>query len=309
MPTFPKTLLAFQEQFPDDDACWQTLRRMRWPHGFRCPRCTHRKSYRLAERRLEQCQRCRYQASVTAGTIFHKTRVPLRVWFLAIFFVARHKQGISALQFQRDSGVGSYQTAWTLLHKVRSALGQQTDRPLRGWVEADESYVGSKRERGLRGGREVGHKTIVGVAVERRRHTAGSARLTVLEGVSYEDDLGPFLFDAIDPDHAAVHTDGFYGYLPLKEAGIRHKRHIQGSDRARSAEILPWSHTIFSNLKAWLQGTFRGVTKKHMPRYLDEFTYRFNRRWREGELFGFVLARAVRGRPMPYARLTAELIG
>ena len=92
--TFPETLLAFQEQFPDEDACWHTLRRMRWPHGFRCPRCAHRKSYRLAERRLEQCQRCRYQASVTAGTLFHKTRVPLRAWFLAIFFVARHKKGL-----------------------------------------------------------------------------------------------------------------------------------------------------------------------------------------------------------------------
>ncbi len=307
--TFPTTLLAFQEQFPDEEACWRTLRRMRWPHGFRCPRCTHRKSYRLAVRRLEQCQRCRYQASVTAGTIFHKTRVPLRIWFLAIFFVARHKQGISALQFQRDSGVGSYQTAWTLLHKVRSALGQQTEELLQGWVEADESYIGARHERGLRGGREVGHKTIVGVAVERHPHTAGSARLTVLQGVSYKGDLGPFLFDAVDPKNADVHTDGWYGYKPLGEAGFRHQRHIQGSDPARAAEILPWSHTIFSNLKAWLLGTFRGVTKKHMLRYLDEFTYRFNRRWREDELFGFVLARAVRGKPLPYARLTAELIG
>ncbi len=307
--TFPTTLLAFQERFPDEEACWRTLRRMRWPHGFCCPRCRHRKSYRLAVRRLEQCQRCRYQASVTAGTIFHRTRVPLRIWFLAIFFVARHKQGISALQFQRDSGVGSYQTAWTLLHKVRSALGQQTEELLRGWVEADESYVGARRERGLRGGREVGHKTIVGVAVERRRHTAGSARLTVLQGVSYKGDLGPFLFDAVDPKNAAVHTDGWYGYKPLQEAGFRHQRHIQGSDPARAAEILPWSHTIFSNLKAWLLGTFRGVTKKHMSLYLDEFIYRFNRRWREGELFGFVLARAVRGSPLPYPRLTAELTG
>jgi transposase-like protein len=196
--------------------------------------------------------------------------------------------------------------------------------------------VGSKRERGLRGGREVGHKTIVGVAVEQRRHTAGSARLAVLEGVSFEEDLGPFLRGAIDADQAAVRTDGFAGYLPLEEAGIAHDRHVQGSDRTRSAkilpwshtifsnlkawllgtfrgvskkQILPWSHTIFSNLKAWLLGTFRGVSKKHMPRYLDEFVYRFNRRWREGELFGFVLSRAVRGEPFPYSRLTAELLG
>lgn len=306
---FPETLIEFQEQFPDEAACWKALRRLRWPHGFECPRCGHRKSYPIAGRRLEQCQSCCYQASLTAGTIFHKTRVPLRIWFLGIFFVARHKQGISALQFQRDTGLGSYQTAWTLLHKVRSALWQRAEHRLRGWVEADETYVGSKRERGLRGGREVGHKTIVAVAVEQRRHTAGSARLAVLEGVSFEEDLGPFLRGAIDADKAAVRTDGFAGYLPLEEAGITHDRHVQGSDRTRSAKILPWSHTIFSNLKAWLLGTFRGVSKKHMPRYLDEFIYRFNRRWREGELFGFVLSRAVRGEPFPYSRLTAELTG
>ncbi len=306
---FPETLLEFQEQFPDEVACWKALRQVRWPHGFRCPRCSHRRSYPIAKRRLEQCQRCGYQASVTAGTVFHKTRVPLRIWFLGIFFVARHKQGISALQFQRDTGLGSYQTAWTLLHKVRSALWHRPEHRLRGWVEADESYVGSKRERGLRGGREVGHKTIVGVAVEQRRYTAGSARLAVLEGVTFEDDIGPFLRGVIDAREAAVRTDGFASYLPLERVGIHHDRQVQGPDRARSTEILPWSHTIFSNLKAWLLGTFRGVSKKHMHRYLDEFIYRFNRRWRETELFGFVLNRAVRGDPFPYRRLTAELIG
>ena len=104
-------------------------------------------------------------------------------------------------------------------------------------------------------------------------------------------------------------VDGFHGYLPLEEVGVTHDRHIQGADRARSSEILPWSHTLFSNLKAWILGTFRGVSKKHMPRYLDEFSYRFNRRWRETELFGFVLNRVVQGEPFPYSRLTAELFG
>ncbi len=260
---FPETLLEFQEQFPDEAACWKALRQVRWPHGFRCPRCSHRRSYPIAKRRLEQCQRCRYQASVTAGTVFHKTRVPLRIWFLGIFFLARHKQGISALQFQRDTGLGSYQTAWTLLHKLRSALWHRPEDRLRGWVEADETYVGSKRERGLRGGREVGHKTIVGVAVEQRRHTAGSARLVVLEGISFEDDLGPFLRGAIDAHEAAIRTDGYAGYRPLAELGIVHDRQVQGPDRSRCSEILPWSHTIFSNLKAWLVWTFRGVSRKH----------------------------------------------
>ncbi|MDB4433390.1 transposase, partial [bacterium] len=139
----PKTLLELQAMFPDEEACWKHLRRMRWPRGFVCPRCGHRRSYPLEERRVEQCRSCRYQASLTAGTVFHKTRVPLQIWFLGIFFVARHKKAISALQFQRDTGLGSYQTAWMLLHKLRSNLKPRAGFRLRGLVEADETYVGA----------------------------------------------------------------------------------------------------------------------------------------------------------------------
>jgi transposase-like protein len=309
MKDFPKTLLEFQSQFPDEEACWQALREMRWPEGFVCPRCGHGESYWIATRRLAQCQTCRYQASVTAGTVFHKTRVPLRIWFWAIFFVARHKQGISALQLQRDTGLGSYQTAWVLLHKVRSALWHRASDRLEGLVEVDETYVGSTRERGLRGGREVGHKTIVGGAVEQRPHTAGSARLSVLEGITFEDDLGPFVRGVIDATEATVRSDGLASYLPLGEVGVHHDRRIQGPNRAHSTKILPWVHLLFANLKAWIRGTFHGVSKKHMQRYLDEFVYRFNRRWREGELFGFVLARLLESGPFPYHRVTAELVG
>lgn len=301
----PKTLLDFQAMFPDEEACWKHLRRIRWPRGFVCPRCGHRKSYWIEERRLEQCQACRYQASLTAGTIFHNTRVPLQIWFLGIFFVARHKKAISALQFQRDTGLGSYRTAWTMLHKLRSTLKPRAAFLLRGLVEADETYVGASRERRVVGRRVLG-KTIVGAVVEQREHTAGSARLAVLDGVAFHD-LGPFLRRAIDGSEATVRTDGWKGYRPLEAAGVPHDPHTQGKDPARSAEILPWSHRIFSNLKCWLRGTFHGVSRKHLQRYLDEFVYRFDRRWKEAELFGFVLRRAVEGTPFPYHRLVAEL--
>ena len=164
---FPSTLIEFQDRFPDEESCWQYLRRVRWPHGFRCPRCQGRESSFIRTRRLEQCRRCRYQASVTAGTVFHKTRVGLRVWLLGIFFVARHKKGISALQFQRDTGLGSYQTAWTLLHKLRSSLGRRTGELLSGLVEADEAYVGGPR-RGIQG-RGAPNKSIVALAVEQNK--------------------------------------------------------------------------------------------------------------------------------------------
>jgi hypothetical protein len=129
----------------------------------------------------------------------------------------------------------------------------------------------------------------------------------VLEGTQFEQHIGPFVRGAIDAREAAIRADGLASYLPLAELGIAHDRHVQGKDRARSAEILPWSHTIFSNLKAWLMGTSRGVSREHMLRYLAEFVHRFNRRWRETELFGFVLTRAVRREPFPYSRLAAEL--
>jgi len=300
----PRTLLEFQEMFPDEEACWKHLWRVRWPEGFVCPRCGHPKSYPIKERRLEQCRACRYQASLTAGTVFHKTRVPLRIWFLGIFFVARHKKAISALQFQRDTGLGSYRTAWTLLHKLRSSLKPRAAFRLRGLVEADETYVGASRERGVVGRRVVG-KMIVGVVVEQRQHTAGSARLTALDGVAF-DDLGPFVRGAIDERKTTVRTDGWKGYSPLEAAGVTHEPHTLGKDAVRSADLLPWSHTIFSNLKCWLRGTFHGVSRKHLQRYLDEFGYRFDRRWQEQELFAFVLGRALEGTPFPYHRLVAE---
>jgi transposase-like protein len=245
---------------------------------------------------------------VTAGTVFHRTRIPLLTWFWAIFFVGRHKKGFSALQLQRDTGLGSYQTAWTLLHKLRSALHRPPGVRLRGLVEADETYVGGS-ERGRRGGREVLNKSIVAVAVEQRRHSAGRARLTVLEGVTFEEDLGPFVRGVIDARRATVRTDGFPAYFGLEAVGVRHDRKVQGSDRAASTKILPWSHTVFGNLKTWLRGTFHGVSRKHLQRYLDEFVYRFDRRWREGELFGFVLRRAAHAEPLPYHRLVAEAAG
>jgi len=304
---FPSTVLEFQALYPDEEACWKALRRTRWPRGFVCPRCGHRSSSWIATRRLEQCRTCRYQCSLTAGTVFHRTQTPLRIWFWGIFFVSRHKQGISALQFQRDTGLGSYQTAWTMLHKIRSALRPHSSHRLTGVVEVDEAYVGS-REIGRRGGRQAGNKTLVVAAVEQREGHAGRARLGAVEGVSFKRDLGPFVLGVIDVEETVLHTDGFGAYYGFPKAGVRTKQQIQGNPR-RAGEILPWVHRVFGNLKNWIRGTFHGVSRKHMQCYLDEFVYRFDRRWREVEVFEFVLQRALRGDPLPYHRLVAEAVG
>jgi transposase-like protein len=301
---FPSTLLEFQTQFPDETSCWTYLREARWPRGFQCPRCGGRGSHFLARRRLEQCRHCRYQSSVTAGTVFHGARVPLRVWFLGIYYLARHKQGISALQFQRDTGLRSYQTAWTLLHKLRSAFSGDRSPRLHGRVEADETYIGGHSPGWT--GRGVG-KSGVAIVVERRKHSAGLARLLVIPRATTAV-LTSFIQASIDPDESVVFTDAWNAYTALGDLGIRHRSRKAGH-RRESVHDLPWAHTIFGNLKNWLRGTFHGVSAKHLQRYLDEFTYRFNRRWRETELFLPALQRALDAAPFPYHDLTAERIG
>jgi transposase-like protein len=281
---------------------------MRWPRGFHCPRCSGRASYRLGRRDLEQCQDCRYQASLTAGTVLHKTRVPLRTWLLAVFFVARHKQSISALQLQRDAGIGSYKTAWLLLHKLRAVLSPDPSSLLSGLVEADETYLGAPHEKGRRGGRAHSRKTLVGAVVERRRGK-GHLRLGILASHTFEHDLGPFVRGAIEGRRTTVRTDGLDGYRPLAAAGIEHQRIVQGSDRSRSVKLFPWSHAVFSNLKSWLRGTYHGVSRKYLPRYLDEFSFRFNHRANEAAIGIEILQRVLRAAPVPYHRLEAELTG
>ena len=304
---FPTTVFEFQQQFPDEDACWRWLRRVRWPKGFRCPRCAHRESSWLAPRQLDQCRACRYQASLTAGTVLHRTRVPLRVWLLAIFFLSQHKQGISALQLQRDAGIGSYKTAWSLLHKLRAALRPRPGQLLRGLVEADETYLGAPHEKNRRGGRAHGRKALVGAVVERQRRR-GRLRLGVLESHTFERDLGPFVRGAIEGRHTTVRTDGLNSYRQLATAGVAHERVVQGPDRSRGPLLFPWSHAVFSNLKSWLRGTFHGVSHKHLPSYLDEFAYRFNHR--ADDAIGVILARnALRSRPFPYGSIVAAESG
>lgn len=299
----PTTLLEFQDRFPDDESCLALLRRVRWPHGFECPRCGGRTSSTIRTRRLEQCSRCRYQASLTAGTVLHGTRTSLRAWFLAIFFLGRHKTGISALQLRKDLGLGSYKTAWTLLHKLRSGLSEPASQRLIGLVEADEAYLGGKRERGAMG-RTLKRKSLVAAAVENRGEHAGSLRLSVIPEASGPE-LGSFVRGVIDQAKTTVRTDGWRSYNDLAARGARHQVKIQG-DGSRAPKILPWVHVVFSNLKSFLRGTYHGVSKKHLPRYLQEFTYRFNRRLLEPDLFFYVLRRALRAEPLPYHRLVAE---
>src|SRR4051794_29483495 len=190
-PDWPATIMDFQERFSTEGACLEYLAASRWPEGFVCPACGGRRAWVLERRHLWECADCRQQTSVTAGTVMHGTRQPLRLWFWAAYLIATHHPGISAKQLQRQLGIGRHETAWMMLHKLRRAMVAPEREPLKREVEVDEFFLGGY-EQGLRGGRQRGKKTLVGVAVEVRGRGSGRLRLQVLADAS-GDSLGAFV--------------------------------------------------------------------------------------------------------------------
>jgi transposase-like protein len=273
-PDFPRTLAEFQGRFATEDHCRRYLVACRWPDGYRCPRCAHAEAYELDARDLFQCRSCRHQVSVTAGTVLHRTRVPLRLWFSAAYLVTTHTPGFSAVQLQRQLGLGRYETAWTMLQKLRRAMVRPERDRLSGLVEVDETYLGGV-EAGRRGGRQRdSDKAIVVGAVEVRGRGSGRVRLAVVEDLSAAS-LVPFVEAAVVPG-STVLTDGWQGYAPLRKA-YDHRPSTVG-DPKNASKLFPRVHRTFSNLKTWLNGTHHGVSSKHLPHYIDEFVFRFNRR-------------------------------
>ncbi len=272
-PSFPKSLAEFQQRFFTEEACAAYLAECRWPEGFVCSRCGEKEAYQLPLRGLFQCKACGYQASLTAGTVMHRTRVPLPQWFRAAYLMTTLTPGISAVQLQRQLGLGSYRTAWTMLHKLRKATVRPGRGKLRGKVEVDDAYVGGKEEDVV--GRQVETKTPVVVAVEVRGRASGRVRLQAIPDMSASS-LLPFVQDTVAPG-SVVYTDGWQGYARLGRKGYKHRVRLvkDGQDPSR---VLPRVHRAISNLKSWLQGTHHGVRPKHLQPYLDEFAFRFNRR-------------------------------
>jgi transposase-like protein len=274
-PDFPRSIVDFQQRFPDDAACLDYLAASRWPEGFRCPACGNQRAWVLERRHLWECSECHHQASVTAGTVMHGTHTPLRLWFWAAYLVATHTPGISAVQLQRQLGISRYETAWLILQKLRRAMVAPEREPLRDEVEVDETLVGGRRE-GRHVARRHGEKALVGVIVEVRGPGSGRLRLEVLPDAS-GDTLTPWVGALVAPG-AIVHTDGWKGYKGLAGAGYDHRPRLQRRDHPDAQKLLPRAHRATSNLKTWLQATHRGVSPGHLQVYLDEFVFRHNRR-------------------------------
>ena len=248
---------------------------------------------------LLQCGACGYQSSVTAGTIFQDTRKPLTVWFRAMWAVTSQKNGASAIGLQRVLGLGSYDTAWTWLHKLRRAMVRPGRDRLSGVVEVDETYWGSEEEN-VRG-RQTENKALIVVAAQEDGQGIGRIRLRHIPDASAES-LMPFIEEAIEPG-SVVHTDGWVGYDPLERKGYRHHITFLKGRKESASELLPRVHLVASLLKRWLLGTHQGaVSREHLEYYLDEFTFRFNRRnsRSRGKLFLRLAEQAVAVGPAPY---------
>jgi transposase-like protein len=305
----PKDMPAFIERFGTDGQCRDYLFKARWPDGFRCDSCGHNDAYALRTKIVYECVACRKQHSLLAGTIFEQTKTGLSRWFLAIHLVTSSKGGIAATELKRQMGFGSYGTAWTWLHKIRKAMVRPGREPLAERVEVDETHVGGVRP-GKRG-RGAAGKTLVGGAVETGRGKArgrrlGRLRLARLPDASATSLEGFLAANVAKP--AAVTTDGWSGYGGLPAAGYGHEPISLDASWGDAALRLPAIHLVFSLAKRWLLGTHHGaVSKKHLPAYLDEYVFRFNRRTAErvSHLFARLIEQAVQTKPATYRDVVA----
>jgi transposase-like protein len=310
MKEYPMTFDEFVRQFSTEEQCRDYLYNLRWPDGFVCPRCGS-KEYRAIGSKLHECKSCKRQTSVISGTIFQDTRNPLKTWFTAIWWITTQKYGASAEGLQQVLGLGSYETAWTWLHKIRKAMVRSDRTKLSGTIEVDETYIGGE-EHSASSGRGTGNKVLVAIAVELKETSKSSktglkipcrVRLRVIDDASASS-IKPFVTDNIEKGSEVV-TDGWSGYTFLDKSG--YKRTIYVQSKAKSVgEMLPHVHLVISLVKRWLLGTHQGaVSEKHMQAYLEEYTFRFNRRnaAQRGLLFYRLLEGAVNCPPLTYKDL------
>lgn len=314
---YPGTWEQFLDWFPDEEACREYLVRLRWPQGFVCPRCGEASETHQVSRTRLMCPHCGYQCTVTAGTIFDKTRTSLRSWFAAVWYITNQKQGVTALGLQRVLGIGSYQTAWMMLHRLRRAMIRPARERLSGVVEVDESFVGRSAPNKGRVGKQakrladqynILHRSIVAIAVEIKDPKGfGRVRMRRIPDTS-EASLLPFVQDSIEPG-SLVRTDGSWAYRSLQENGYRRDKKVMVGAADPAHVSMPGVHRVAALLKRWLLGTHQGSVKPHqIDAYLDEFAFRFNRRSSRsrGLLFYRLLEQAVVTEPVTYGQIVGD---
>ena len=300
---YPRNLLEFERRFAGEEACRDYLMGLRWPEGFRCPRCGARRAW-ATKRNLLVCAKCQHQVSLTAGTVFQDTHKPLRVWFRAMWWVTTQKTGASALGLQRELGLGTYWTAWTWLHKLRRAMVRPGRDRLGGTVEVDETYWGGEEEGVV--GRLTEAKTLILVAAQQDGKGIGRVRLGRVPNLTRQTVHG-FIRQAIEPGSVVI-SDGLNVYAGL--TGYDHRPIVLRREGQEASKLLPRVHRVVSLLKRWLMGTHQGAVRpEHLDYYLDEFTFRFNRRTSasRGKLFYRLMQQAVQVPPVPYKDLNKHI--
>jgi transposase-like protein len=291
---YPRDFQEFLVQFKDEESCWLYIFELRYPNGYICEKCEG-VNYWVTKRRLLCCSTCGHQSSLIQGTLFEKTRKPLLLWFHIMWWVVAQKTGTSASNLKDFMGFGSYETAWVWLQKLRRAMVRPHRELLSGVIEVDETYIGGIESDSNNRGRGAETKTLVVVATECIGKQIGRVRFMVIPDASTES-LKPFVEQNISKGSTVI-TDGWTGYtfLTNDENFIHEAKPISGSG-SKAHELLPHVHLVDSLLKRWLNGTHQGkVSPKYLPYYLDEFSFRFNRKLStyRGKLFYRLMQQAL----------------
>lgn len=294
----PLSLIEFQDKFNSEEACQKHLFKMKWPQGFKCPKCGHDQYYFIETRHLFQCKECRYQASLTANTVMHRTRTPLRIWFWMIYLLSRDKRGKSTLSISKELRI-HYPKAWAMTQKIRSAMStRDAYYKLAGLVEMDESYFGGPTKGQKRGRGSGKSKVLIEVSLKRDGKPK-YAKMQVVNRLNQET-VQAKLQEYV-AQGSTIQTDNFRIYARVYQNDYSHKGLF--SKNLQATDLLKWVHVITSNAKSFINGTYHGLDDKHLQAYLDEFCFRFNRRFWEPQLFNRLLNTCLGSKSLTYAEL------
>lgn len=292
------SLTTFMAHYGTEEQCQQALFAWRWPRGFVCPSCGHPKACALKSRRLLQCAACRHQCSLSSDTIFASTKLALRVWFLAMFLLTQAKNGLSALELSRQLGI-SYNSTWLMKHKLMQVMKErESTKPLAGWIQLDDAFWGGRR-RGKRGRGARGKTPMVAaVATDEDGHPQ-RLRLNRVRGFRLRE-IARWSQTHLTPG-SHVCSDGLSCFSAVSQAGCSHEPTVMsGPGSLRRRRALKWVDTMLGNVKNAIHGTYHAIGHKHLPRYLAEFCWRFNRRFDLANLLPRLAVIATRTPPMPY---------
>ena len=298
---YPKNFQEFLSQFPDEKSCWQYLIDIRWPNGYVCSQCDSVKWWLTSKHKIH-CSVCEAEFSITSGTIFQKSKKPLLLWFHVMWWVVAQKTGASACNLMDYMGFGSYEAAWTWLHKLRRAMVRHGREKLSGVVEVDETYIGGEEKGTKKQGRGAEKKSLVVVATECIGKKIGRVRFRIIPDASGEN-LIPFIEENVEHQTTVI-TDGWSGYASLtKRDEYNHIPKVISGSGKQAHDLLPHVHLVDSLVKRWINGTHQGrISTKHLEYYLDEFAFRFNRKisTHRGKLFFRLMQQAVNTSPVTY---------